>query len=157
LSRKGGLVSTLLKGLGSAPPAARPRLGQLVNALKRQIEAELEARLAAAAQDRPPKGAVDVTLPGRVVAVGHRHPLTLLREEIESIFMRMGFLVIEGPELEDDYHNFEALNIPRATCRTRCISRRRFGRLSAPTPLSCVRIPPACRSATWRHTRRPCG
>jgi phenylalanyl-tRNA synthetase alpha chain len=112
LSRKGGLVSTLLKGLGSAPPAARPRLGQLVNALKRQIEAELEARLAAAAQDRPPKGAVDVTLPGRVVAVGHRHPLTLLREEIESIFMRMGFLVIEGPELEDDYHNFEALNMP---------------------------------------------
>jgi phenylalanyl-tRNA synthetase alpha chain len=98
--------------LGSAPPADRPRLGQLVNALKHRIETELDARLAAAAQARPPKGAVDVTLPGRAVAIGHRHPLTFLREHIEAIFMRMGFLVIEGPELEDDYHNFEALNMP---------------------------------------------
>jgi phenylalanyl-tRNA synthetase alpha chain len=112
LSRKGGLVSALLKGLGAAPPADRPRLGQLANALKQRIEAELEARMAAAAQARPPRGAVDVTLPGRDVAIGHRHPLTLLREQIEAIFLRMGFLVIEGPELEDDYHNFEALNMP---------------------------------------------
>jgi len=55
---------------------------------------------------------VDVTLPGRVPEIGHRHPLSLLRERIEAIFTRMGFLVIEGPELEDDYHNFEALNMP---------------------------------------------
>jgi phenylalanyl-tRNA synthetase alpha chain len=55
---------------------------------------------------------VDVTLPGRIPPLGHRHPLTLLRDRIESIFSRMGFLVIEGPELEDDYHNFEALNMP---------------------------------------------
>jgi phenylalanyl-tRNA synthetase alpha chain len=112
LSRKGGLVSALLKGLGAAPPADRPRLGQLANALKQRIEAELAARMAAAAQARPPTGGVDVTLPGRAVAIGHRHPLTLLREQIEAIFLRMGFLVIEGPELEDDYHNFEALNMP---------------------------------------------
>ena len=112
LSRKGGLVSGLLKTLGSAPPAERPRLGQLANALKTDIERVLGERLEAAAQARPPKGALDVTLPGRQPSIGHRHPLSLLRERIEAIFTRFGFLVIEGPELEDDYHNFEALNMP---------------------------------------------
>jgi phenylalanyl-tRNA synthetase alpha chain len=112
LARKGGLVSGLLKSLGSAPPEDRPRLGQLANALKQEIEQELETRLAAAAATKRPKGFVDVTLPGRRPAIGHRHPLTILREQIEHIFTRMGFLVIEGPELEDDYHNFEALNMP---------------------------------------------
>ena len=112
LARKGGLVSGLLKALGSAPPADRPRLGKLANDLKQQIESQLDARIVAAAASRPPVGAVDVTLPGRMPVLGHRHPLTLLRDRIESIFMRMGFLVIEGPELEDDYHNFEALNMP---------------------------------------------
>jgi phenylalanyl-tRNA synthetase alpha chain len=112
LARKGGLVSTLLKALGSAPPDVRPRLGKLANDLKQQIEASLDERIAAAEQSRPPAGAVDVTLPGRRPALGHRHPLTLLRERIEAIFSRMGFLIIEGPELEDDYHNFEALNMP---------------------------------------------
>jgi len=112
LARKGGLVSGLLKALGTAPAGERPRLGQLVNRLKQDIEREMDARLAAAAATRPPRGAVDVTLPGRLPAVGHRHPLTILRERIEEIFTRMGFLVIEGPELEDDYHNFEALNMP---------------------------------------------
>jgi len=112
LARKGGLVSALLKALGSAPPAERPQLGKLANDLKQQIEARLDERIAAAEASRPPVGAVDVTLPGRVPPIGHRHPLTLLRDRIESIFSRMGFLVIEGPELEDDYHNFEALNMP---------------------------------------------
>ena len=112
LARKGGLVSALLKALGSSPPAERPRLGKLANDLKQQIEAQLDERIATAASSRPPVGAVDVTLPGRVPALGHRHPLTILRDRIESIFTRMGFLVIEGPELEDDYHNFEALNMP---------------------------------------------
>ena len=113
LARKGGLVSGLLKGLGSAPPDERPRLGQLANALKQEIEARLDERLTAAAASRPPAGSVDVTLPGRTPVVGHRHPLTLLREQVEAIFSRMGFLIIEGPELEDDYHNFEALNMPQ--------------------------------------------
>ncbi len=112
LARKGGLVSGLLKALGAAPPDARPALGKLANDLKRQIEDILDARIAAAEQSRPPAGAVDVTLPGRPVALGHRHPLTLLRERIEAIFSRLGFLILEGPELEDDYHNFEALNMP---------------------------------------------
>jgi phenylalanyl-tRNA synthetase alpha chain len=112
LARKGGLVSGLLKALGSAPPDARPRLGKLANDLRQQIESQLDERMSAAAADRPPVGAVDLTLPGRLPLLGHRHPLTLLRERIESIFSRMGFLIIEGPELEDDYHNFEALNMP---------------------------------------------
>ena len=112
LSRKGGLVSGLLKALGSAPAEDRPRLGQLANALKTDIDSTLTTRIDAVALSRPPKGAVDVTLPGRAPAIGHRHPLSLLRERIEAIFTRLGFLVIEGPELEDDYHNFEALNMP---------------------------------------------
>jgi phenylalanyl-tRNA synthetase alpha chain len=112
LARKGGLVSGLLKALGSAPADARPRLGKLANDLKQQIESQLEARITTATQSRPPAGGVDLTLPGRQPALGHRHPLTLLRDRIEGIFSRMGFLVIEGPELEDDYHNFEALNMP---------------------------------------------
>ena len=112
LARKGGLVSALLKSLGGASPADRPRLGQLANALKQEIETRLDERLEAAAALRRPAGAVDVTLPGRRPLVGHRHPLTLLRERVEAIFTRFGFLVIEGPELEDDYHNFEALNMP---------------------------------------------
>src|SRR3954451_14790674 len=112
LSRKGGLVSGLLKNLGSAPADVRPRLGKLANDLRQQSETQLDERIAAAGDDRPPAGAGDLTLPGRQPALGHRHPLTLLRERIESIFSRMGFLVIEGPELEDDYHNFEALNMP---------------------------------------------
>jgi phenylalanyl-tRNA synthetase alpha chain len=112
LSRKGGLVSALLKTLGTAPADERPRLGQLANALKVRIETALGERLDAAAHARLPRGAVDVTLPGRAPAIGHRHPLSLLRERIEAIFTRLGFLVLEGPELEDDYHNFEALNMP---------------------------------------------
>jgi phenylalanyl-tRNA synthetase alpha chain len=112
LARKGGHVSTLLKALGAAPPEDRPRLGQLANQLKQDIDARLAERLEAAAKTRWPAGAVDVTLPGRRHAIGHRHPLTLLRERVEAIFTRFGFLVIEGPELEDDYHNFEALNMP---------------------------------------------
>ena len=112
LARKGGLVSAILKSLGQTPAEDRPKLGQQVNDLKVRIEAELEAKQQSASAARPPAGAVDITLPGRRPHIGHRHPLTILRERIEAIFTRFGFLVIEGAELEDDYHNFEALNMP---------------------------------------------
>jgi phenylalanyl-tRNA synthetase alpha chain len=112
LARKGGLVSSLLKDVASAPPAERPALGRDANLLKQQIEAALTERLTLAAAARPSADAIDVTLPGRTPLVGHRHPLTLLRERVEQIFLRMGFYIAEGPELEDDYHNFEALNMP---------------------------------------------
>ena len=112
LARKGGLVSAILKSLGQAPAEDRPKLGQQVNDLKVRIEAQLEAKQESVSAARPPAGAVDITLPGRRPRIGHRHPLTILRERIEAIFTRFGFLVIEGAELEDDYHNFEALNMP---------------------------------------------
>jgi phenylalanyl-tRNA synthetase alpha chain len=112
LARKGGLVSALLKSLGTAPADERPRLGRLANELREDIELRLTARIEASARSRPPAGAVDVTLPGRLPEIGHRHPLAILRDRIEAIFTRFGFLIIEGPELEDDYHNFEALNMP---------------------------------------------
>jgi phenylalanyl-tRNA synthetase alpha chain len=112
LARKGGLLSTLLKDVASAPADVRPALGRDANQLKQHIDAALTERLAQASARRPAGDAIDVTLPGRPPLLGHRHPLTLLRERIESIFLRMGFLIVEGPELEDDYHNFEALNMP---------------------------------------------
>ena len=111
LARKGGLVSTLLKEVAGAPADERPRLGRQANELKQIIEARVADRLTEASR-RPQVDAVDVTLPGRQPLLGHRHPLTLLRERIEAIFLRLGFLIVEGPELEDDYHNFEALNMP---------------------------------------------
>jgi phenylalanyl-tRNA synthetase alpha chain len=111
LSRKNGLIPAFLKTVAAAPPDVRPALGQAANDLKKRVERAIDDRLAAAGK-RPRADAVDVTLPGREPLVGHRHPLTLLREQIETFFQRIGFLIVEGPELEDDYHNFEALNMP---------------------------------------------
>ena len=111
LSRKNGEISNQLKALAEAPPEERRSRGQALNGLKQFIETRLEAAQGSLLQ-RPAGDAIDVTLPGRPPLLGHRHPLTLLRERIESIFLRMGFLIVEGPELEDDYHNFEALNMP---------------------------------------------
>src|SRR6185436_18089213 len=112
LARKGGLLSTLLKDVAAAPADRRPALGRAANQLKQHIETQLNERLAQATAKRPAGDAIDVTLPGRPPLVGHRHPLTLLRERVETIFQRLGFVIVEGPELEDDYHNFEALNMP---------------------------------------------
>jgi len=111
LSRKSGLISLELKALASAAPDERRTLGQALNALKQSAETRLDQAEAALAS-RPAADAIDVTLPGRPPLVGHRHPLTLLRERVESIFQRLGFVIAEGPELEDEYHNFEALNMP---------------------------------------------
>ncbi|PYR93996.1 MAG: phenylalanine--tRNA ligase subunit alpha [Acidobacteria bacterium] len=112
LARKGGLVSNLLKDVASAPAEQRPVLGRQANELKQHIDTQLTERLAQAAARKPAADAIDVTLAGRAPFIGHRHPLTLLRDRIESFFLRQGFLIVEGPELEDDYHNFEALNMP---------------------------------------------
>ncbi len=112
LSRKQGRVTELLKAVGAAPAEERRALGAAANALKQDIEAALNAREAEVSATAAPAGAVDVTLPGHVPAVGRRHPLTLVRERIEDIFLGMGYQVIDGPELEDDWHNFEALNMP---------------------------------------------
>jgi phenylalanyl-tRNA synthetase alpha chain len=111
LSRKNGLIPAFLKTVAQAPVEQRPALGQAANELKRRVEAAIDDRLAASAK-KPRVQAIDVTLPGREPLLGHRQPLTLLREQIETFFQRIGFLIVEGPELEDDYHNFEALNMP---------------------------------------------
>ncbi len=114
LSRKHGRVTLLVKSVATAPPEERRALGAGANALKQQIEQALDARDAALLATARPKGALDVTLPGRRPVMGRRHPLTQVRERVEDIFMAMGYQVIEGPELEVDWHNFEALNMPAA-------------------------------------------
>jgi phenylalanyl-tRNA synthetase alpha chain len=112
LGRKQGVVVALMKQLASAPAADRPALGSLVNALKQDITDRLATRHAALDADRPPAGSVDVTLPARRRRLGHRHPLTVVRERLEDIFTRMGFTIVEGPEVEDEWHCFDALNMP---------------------------------------------
>ena len=112
LSRKSGSVTGLMKTLGSLPPDARREFGALVNALKQDIETAVEERRRVLTASRPPAGAVDVTLPARERLVGHVHPLMLVRQQIEDIFSHQGYEILEGPEVEDDFHNFEALNMP---------------------------------------------
>ena len=112
LGRKRGLVARLMAAVVKAPPALRPDLGRLANDLKRDVETKLAERRTSLEAARAPDDAIDVTLAGRRRPLGRRHPLTLVRERMETIFSRMGFEIVDGPELEDDYHNFEALNMP---------------------------------------------
>ena len=112
LGRKAGVLTGELKLLGKLPADERGPRGAELNTLKQEIEAALSEREAALAAAARPAGAIDVSLAARAPQLGRRHPLTLVRERIEDIFTSMGFEVIDGPELEDDYHNFEALNMP---------------------------------------------
>ena len=116
IGRKQGIVRSLLAMTGEIAAADRRSYGQAVNTLKETVEtrlAELDETLAArereAAQRRE---AVDVTLPGRRPALGSLHPITLVNRQMAEIFAELGYSVAEGPEIEDDYHNFEALNFP---------------------------------------------
>jgi len=115
LGRK-GLLTVQLKQLGSLPAEERPAAGQAINAAKQAVEARLdqarEAREAQALEARLGAESVDVTLPGRGQGSGGLHPVTRTLERMEDLFRSAGFAVEEGPEVEDDYHNFEALNIP---------------------------------------------
>ncbi|MBI4492121.1 MAG: phenylalanine--tRNA ligase subunit alpha [Chloroflexi bacterium] len=116
LGRRGALAE-VTRGLASAPASERPRLGQAANQAKQTLEqafAECEQRLKVAALERALQAErVDVTLPGRPPALGRLHPVTHVMEQVVRLFERMGFQVAEGPEVETDYYNFEALNIPR--------------------------------------------
>ena len=112
LGRKGGAIAELMKSVARAPAEDRPALGRLANELKREIETAIDGRRAQLAEARPTADAVDITLAGRPSPLGHPHPLTMMRDQIEAIFTRMGYQVIEGPEVEDEYHNFDALNMP---------------------------------------------
>jgi phenylalanyl-tRNA synthetase alpha chain len=149
--RKSGRLADLMGHLPSLPPADRRAFGQLVNALKSKVEQALTDRALAAAATRRPAGAVDVTLPGRAPAIGHRHPLSLVREEVQAIFTRLGYQVLEGPEIEDDWHNFEALNMPEEHP-----ARDMQDTLYLETPLTPPPAPAAPASAdSARPTRRP--
>jgi phenylalanyl-tRNA synthetase alpha chain len=113
---KKGAVTALLKSLGSLPSAERPTAGAVINQAKEQIQASLDRRRDALAAEQL-AGAleserVDVTLPGRKQQQGGLHPVTQALARIEQIFSRAGYDVVDGPEIEDDYHNFEALNLP---------------------------------------------
>lgn len=116
LGRKGSL-STILRGLGALPVEERPLVGALANEVKTTIARLLDRRgavLAAVALERRlAEERLDVTLPGRARPRGHRHPLRQVEEDLVDVFVAMGFTVAEGPEIEDDFHNFGALNFPR--------------------------------------------
>lgn len=115
LGRKGELTS-LMKGLGALSADERPLVGQLVNTLRDEIESTLESAMSEAKEsakaDRLNSERIDVTLPGRKAARGSKHPVTLIVEEVSEIFAGLGFAVAEGPEIEHDWYNFEALNFP---------------------------------------------
>ena len=115
LGKKGRLTEAL-KALGALPAAERPVAGARVNETKIALQAAIDARRAqleqAAVAEQLTGGGIDVSLPGRGEARGGLHPITRTRLRIESLFTRAGFAVAEGPEIEDDFHNFEALNIP---------------------------------------------
>jgi len=104
--------AAFMEALKTATPEQKKTLGKGANELKKEVEAALAEREATFAATRRPANAVDITLPGRTPRLGHRHPLSLIRDEVGGIFTRLGYQVLEGPEIEDDYHNFEALNMP---------------------------------------------
>jgi phenylalanyl-tRNA synthetase alpha chain len=115
LGKKGALTG-LLKNLGRLSAEERPKAGAEINAVKQQLNEQLNARKAslqsAALAAQLAGEAIDVTLPGRRAETGSLHPITRTIQRMETFFSSMGFEVVEGPEIEDDYHNFEALNIP---------------------------------------------
>ncbi|MBD5467020.1 MAG: phenylalanine--tRNA ligase subunit alpha [Lachnospiraceae bacterium] len=113
---KKGELTTVLKSMKDVAPEERPKVGQMVNEIRDEIErvleqakTQMEAKAREAAMKRE---VIDVTLPAKKNLVGHRHPNRIVLDEVERIFIGMGYEVVEGPEVEYDYYNFEALNIP---------------------------------------------
>ncbi len=113
---KKGLITLQMKELGALDPQQRREMGQIINQAKERFQTELDARKTAletaALAARLASEAIDVTLPGRGQHIAGLHPVTLTLRRINKIFASVGFKVVEGPEIEDDYHNFGALNIP---------------------------------------------
>ena len=113
---KTGELTAVLKGMKDVAPEDRPKVGQWVNDTRKAIEEKLgaakEKMELEQMKHRLANETIDVTLPAKKNKIGHRHPNTIALEEVEKIFVGMGFEVVEGPEIEKDYYNFEALNIP---------------------------------------------
>ena len=116
LGRKDGIVTRMLKALSAVPAEERRARGAVANEFKSYVEQRLveagEIVRQACERASLERDSVDVTLPGRAPRLGHRHPLTLVRDRMEAIFTRMGFASVEGPEIEDEWHCFDALNMP---------------------------------------------
>ena len=113
LSKKQGRITELLKGIPAIPKNQRKDYGQAVNALKRMVEervTQAQDALLQAARSAPVE--IDLTLPGTTRSLGSLHPITQTEREIRRVFESFGFAVAEGPEIEDDWHNFGALNFP---------------------------------------------
>jgi len=114
---KKGEITEILKNIGNLPPEQRPIVGKLSNQIKGKLEgliAEKKRELKEVAKEaRLKEERIDVTLPGKKVKLGNKHPLTQVFNEIKEIFLGLGFKIAEGPEVETDYYNFEALNIPK--------------------------------------------
>ena len=133
LGREKGRVTAAMKLIRELPKEARPAFGQAMNQLREEVEEKLEAALEELRRKAKlaeiDRSRIDVTRPGFPVAVGFPHPIKQLQAEIEQAFVSMGFKVFDLPEIEDEYHNFEALNmpriIPRAIPRTPFISMSR--------------------------------
>ena len=111
LARK-GLIGAMFEGLRSVPASDKPALGKLLNELRAHVQSMHDRKQALLVPIGELAAEVDLTLPGRRQFRGTRHPLTQTLDEIKSIFVSMGFGIADGPEIEDDYHNFEALNFP---------------------------------------------
>ncbi len=115
LGKKGELTA-VMKRMKDVSPEDRPKVGQAVNETRAEIERKLEEKKEAmeslALENRLQEEIIDVTLPSKRRGIGHRHPNTIVLDEVERIFIGMGYEVVEGPEIEYDYYNFEALNIP---------------------------------------------
>ncbi|MDY6825668.1 MAG: phenylalanine--tRNA ligase subunit alpha [Bacillota bacterium] len=113
---KKGKLTAILRGLGTIPPEQRPEVGRQANDLRALLEEAIEQREQAlrdlSRSDQWEKERIDVTLPGRPVSMGQKHPLTLITDEIKEIFIGLGFQVAHGPDIETDYYNYEALNFP---------------------------------------------
>ena len=116
LGRKGEMTA-LMKGMGGLSPEERPIIGSMVNKIKAELEELIESRQSvlreANISARLTQEVIDVTLPGRRSTRGSKHPITLVMEEISTIFASLGFGIAEGPEIEKDFYNFEALNMPK--------------------------------------------
>jgi phenylalanyl-tRNA synthetase alpha chain len=111
LARK-GKIAELFDAMRALPPEEKPAVGKALNELRTSVQGLFDARLAAISRAPARQRHLDLSLPGRERFLGTKHPLTQTLEEIQTIFVSMGFGIADGPELEDDYHNFEALNFP---------------------------------------------
>jgi phenylalanyl-tRNA synthetase alpha chain len=114
---KKGQLTAIMKDMGRLSPEQRPTVGAMANKVKDELNSVFESRLNALKQqhmaERLKRERIDVTLPGRHQKIGTKHPVTLITEELVDIFSYLGFSVAEGPEIEEDFYNFEALNLPK--------------------------------------------